>query len=481
MNVSEYLQGARQSYVEWFRSALRSKREEGVECHPEIWLQPNLGAGDQRPPHPLCVDIMIRQNDQPSMVMMMRGSEIAPLTGTMYVRDVPIRVYAPAWEDFAVWAKLRDPDWAALDPWRKKWMNPEAAQSADEDGLTGVVHYTGSPVAEGGGYLHQMDFGTAPLEALMELLNALVDMGAGEIELGQSDGSDLPADVLAELRQPDLPLGKLASLAQRVLSGLDEVERVEQASPEELLVYRKGEKNPYRAYLNNLHRLLQRTGVEARSLEFYRFLRGQRELLSPDSTAPDLSQLRLVIKDDRFLQHVEQRAPGLKGLLKRKLVADIWSVCVWDAPNGMRFANIEEPEKYGLSPDEVLDRALKNFLENRPTVELSRQGALFIAQTRDSYDSSLLLDDRWWDEMASKVQGELLACVPARHVVLIGGAARPQTVEEMCQAAQRIEAGGDHLVTDTILVRRNGKWEEFRPISEAPPATASPSRPRRPK
>jgi hypothetical protein len=474
-SVPDYLRKLRRDYVEWYRSALRSKRQQGAECKAEVWVTPNVPPGQSRPPHPLCVDILTREQDRQAMMMVARNSDAGALAGTMFIRDVPIKVYAPIWEDFIVWLRHADPDWAALDEWRKKWMEPRPSGEADEDGLTGVVHYFGTPTAEGGGYFYQIDFGSAPVEALTELLDALVSMGATEIELGRSDGSDLPADILAELQRPELPLHVVMSLAQQVLAGLDTVESVEAASPEQLKVYRNGQKNPCSVFLGNLHRLLQRTGIEARPLEFYRFLRGQSETMISDLAPADLSQLRLVVKDDRFLDNIAKIAPGMKPL-KQKLAADLWLMCVWDSPNGMRFANLDEPEKYGVSADQMLDRAMKNYLDQPVSPQLAEHGRLLIAQTRDSYDPTLLVNDAWWTEISSRVQGEILVCVPARHVVLIGGAATPGIVAEMCQAASRIEAGGDHLISNTILVRRKGKWEEFREEpAQAKPQTSPPA------
>ena len=83
----------------------------------------------------------------------------------------------------------------------------------------------------------------------------------------------------------------------------------------------------------------------------------------------------------------------------------------------------------------------------QPEVESSEHGPLIVAQTRDCYDATLLVDDAWWEQTATRVKGELLACVPARHVVLIGGTARAGTIAELRAAAERIEVGGDHSAT----------------------------------
>jgi hypothetical protein len=183
---------------------------------------------------------------------------------------------------------------------------------------------------------------------------------------------------------------------------------------------------------------------------------------------PELAQLRIVLKDDRFMENLRVQAAKMKPLVMERLAADIWKVCVWDAPNGMRFVIEGEPEEYGLSAAQFLERGRTNFLNARGEVEISEHGPLLVAQTSDSYDATLLVDDSWCGQMQARVKGELVACVPARHVVLLGGTETPRTFKEMRSAAARIEAGGDHLITSTILVRKGGRWEPFQAQAPRP-------------
>jgi hypothetical protein len=360
MDAKEYLQQVRDSYVDRYRTILRSKREEGSDCTAEVWVEPNVPAGQPRPPHPLCVDIMVGDDEKPGMVMIAGDAIDGGLMGILTIGQMPVKVYAIAWEAMPVWIRHPDPDWTALQAWRKKWMNVDGSAPSDEDGLGGLVHYMGSPVAEGGGHLYEMDFGSAPVDALMELLDAIAGMGASEVEIGRSDGSDFPADIQAELKQPELPMDRLMQVTARLLSQLPEVERIEIASPEQINVHAKPDRGVQQVYLGNLHRLLQRTGVEARAKELARYLRGQRESIIPDR-APDLSHLRIAIKDDRFLENIRQLGPKMKPLLKQNLAADLCMVCVWDAPNGMRFADETEAELYGFSPRKCLNGPVKTF------------------------------------------------------------------------------------------------------------------------
>lgn len=460
MRGIEYLQHAHDTYLDRYRRVLHAKRQEGMDCTAEVWVDPKVPPGKPKLPHPLCIDILVQRGEERTMEMVADPSGQGALIDTIQIGQVPATIYSTHWEDMAVWFRCAEPDWARLGPWQKKWMDVNRGRGDDDADFCQVVHYLGRPVAEGGGHQFEMDFGSAPPTALMELLQCFAEMGASEIELGRSDGSNLPADVLAALGSPELSVGQVTDLVCRLLSELPEIQTVERISDDGIAINANAKGKPHRVFTTNLQRLLMRTGMEARPGELYRFLRGKRESMVPETPA-DLSQLRLLVKDDRFFQSVAEHAPGAKPMLRERLAADLWLACVWDAPNGMRFATDEEPGQYEMSSEQMFQRARQNYLESRPPVELAEDGALLVARTGDCYDATLVIDEKWLDEVSEKVSGELLACVPSRSLVLIGGTGNAKTIPQMRRAAERIEAGGDHLISNTILVRRGDAWQPF--------------------
>jgi hypothetical protein len=425
------LQSARQKYLDGYRRVIREQKDEhpgGVT--PEIWIRSNPGPGDDRIVQ-LCVDILVGGEENPQMISVSNTeTPEGALVGALRVGKVDAKVFPIVWEMCVVWFRHpHRPDsaidiQAILQPWRSRWIDPErGADPADEDGLSGSAHYLSEPIAEGGGHLLEVDFGSAPIEALTDLLTALGESGATEIEVGRSDGSDLDPAIAAELeRTPQVAQQRVTEIIVSLLERLEEVQSVRTAAPDQITVRVRGEGEDLEIYTGNIYRRLLRVGGEARAKEMSRCLRSQRDVMRPDrnSNVPELSQLRPVVKDDQFIGHVQRQTQGKFSLLARKLVADLWICYVWDQPNGMRFVVTDEPGKYGLSDQELHDRAVKNFLEARPPVDLSDDGPIRIARTHDSYDATLLLDDGFWDEQveSANVVGDLLACVPSRDMVL---------------------------------------------------------------
>jgi hypothetical protein len=78
----------------------------------------------------------------------------------------------------------KNADWSHLRGWFDRWFDGEDTRQPDADGLCGVIHFLSDPKQEGAATTFEVDFGSAPVEAFEELLDALRDAGATKIEIG---------------------------------------------------------------------------------------------------------------------------------------------------------------------------------------------------------------------------------------------------------------------------------------------------------
>jgi uncharacterized protein YtpQ (UPF0354 family) len=77
-------------------------------------------------------------------------------------------------------------------------------------------------------------------------------------------------------------------------------------------------------------------------------------------------------------------------------------------------------------------------------------------------ESSVLLADGFWEELAEAVPGELVIGVPARDVVIITGSGSAAGLAKARRAVDRVFfAGGAHLLVRDLLVRRAGAWAAY--------------------
>ncbi len=80
----------------------------------------------------------------------------------------------------------------------------------------------------------------------------------------------------------------------------------------------------------------------------------------------------------------------------------------------------------------------------------------------DGLESSLLLSELFWDELADSVPGDLVIGVPARDVVIITGSRSRAGLEKARRAVDRVFfAKGEHLLLPDLVVWRDGEWEPF--------------------
>lgn len=482
MNTLAYIEGLRDKYLAAMRREIQQRREKGDLLGVEVAARPNGPPGHPANVKIIRFDLMTGTSESPQPSILMGEAAEGPQVGALQAGEIEVAIFPFLWEACRIWLRHKDPDWSGLSAWYDRWMDLEGKKDSDEDGLSGVVHFCSEPLAEGGGYLVELDFGSAPAEAFTDLLKVLSQMGASEVHVGLSDGSDMDVEIAGELKQPGLTPAGFTRLVADLLGELDEVETVEIPEPLVLRVKAPGVDEPFLSNLHNLWLLVQRTEIEKRPREVGRFIRGHREShqIRESGTKPDLSSLRPVIKPSGFIDQIRQfamdraketKVGGVKtsalSLVCRHLVADLWVACVWDRPNGMQFVTGSEPEEFGLSHEEVLERALANFLEARPAVELTKQDGVTLARTQDNYDASLLLDDAFWTQVQEEMPGALLSCVPTRDMVLITSTETPGGERALRVLASEFASSANHAISTTVLRREGGKWEVHTPTPDA--------------
>lgn len=88
------------------------------------------------------------------------------------------------------WIQLRihglpsDCDWNPLREWFMLWFRDD---DPVDDELLGAVHFMSDPDERDEYCQVTLDLGTAPVEAFEELLDAICNMGAGRLHIGQFD------------------------------------------------------------------------------------------------------------------------------------------------------------------------------------------------------------------------------------------------------------------------------------------------------
>jgi uncharacterized protein YtpQ (UPF0354 family) len=81
-------------------------------------------------------------------------------------------------------------------------------------------------------------------------------------------------------------------------------------------------------------------------------------------------------------------------------------------------------------------------------------------------ESSLLVADEFWTNLATTMPGEIVAAAPARDVLIITTSASAAGIAKAQRCVDRIFfAGGRDLLTRDLLIWRDPGWEVFTPAA----------------
>jgi hypothetical protein len=133
---------------------------------------------------PYRADFIPKNRDGTSVMVDSKSSlDFEPVTVEYGPCRVRIAPFVWDWMQVTVHGMTEEATSLAAKAWFLRWFDTNDTNEADEQGLYGVVHYLGEPKAVDGCIVMTIDFGSAPAEALDELLETLAAQGATEMKL----------------------------------------------------------------------------------------------------------------------------------------------------------------------------------------------------------------------------------------------------------------------------------------------------------
>lgn len=148
-------------------------------------------------------------------------------------------------------------------------------------------------------------------------------------------------------------------------------------------------------------------------------------------------------------------------------VGDLVIVYALDMPSSIRSLTRATRNELPVEDRELLDRARHNLLDHLP--EISRWDGDHVSMiTADGqYESSLMLVDELWTDLAAQVDGDLVVAVPSRDVLLFGGTGDPRTVPALREAIETVQSDGGYLVSDHVFRWYGTGWIVLEPQAVA--------------
>ena len=186
MKVQSVFADARHIWHRQYLQSLAEYREQYQPSAPEVMFQlsdngqPNvfrlyradMASGAVDPPNITDVNLAALADT---------GAQVIPLPSRLVVHLHPIR-----WNcvDFLVDQMLADS--GELQQWCSKWLDIDETGPLDEHGLLGAIHSVTAPEPQENGVSFSVDFGSAPVDAVNELLSVLRRLGATVVRISSS-------------------------------------------------------------------------------------------------------------------------------------------------------------------------------------------------------------------------------------------------------------------------------------------------------
>jgi uncharacterized protein YtpQ (UPF0354 family) len=184
------------------------------------------------------------------------------------------------------------------------------------------------------------------------------------------------------------------------------------------------------------------------------------DVVGPAQPLLDRTHIVPVLKSKAWVEAVRQQrqaAPATQ-LLTEPFNSELMIVYAEDRPSSIRYL---------MTRDDVGDRgklhelALANLKRLLQKIEM-RQAAdgIFLVSAGGEYEPSLLLADGIWSSGRITVDGDIVAAVPAKGMLLVTGSRNKPGVARLQAVAAEL-ARGPYALTADLLVYRGGKWVTF--------------------
>ena len=206
-------------------------------------------------------------------------------------------------------------------------------------------------------------------------------------------------------------------------------------------------------FLDNL--FIQVQGDEDPTDLIERHIRTILAMLRPEPPI-ERKQLIPIVKDKIYVDSY------CRNTVYEHYAADLYCVYAIDREDSTKTIGPEELSALQVEREDLRTVALENLETLLPPAECYGDGPWFWLTAGNDYVASLILFDSLWDEqLAAMVEGDLVAVVPSRDVVLFTGSRSSEGIVAIRHQAKEIVTTGDHVISDTLLRRSEGGWSAF--------------------
>ncbi|NOK58774.1 MAG: DUF1444 family protein [Chloroflexi bacterium AL-W] len=150
------------------------------------------------------------------------------------------------------------------------------------------------------------------------------------------------------------------------------------------------------------------------------------------------------------------------------LNADIHILYVFDTPESMRFVSPKDMTDLGIDAKNMLNIASNNLIHyfhhiNAAIQQLDTKGTgnIFLFNADENYEASGLLMHPLWDKQAIPVEGEFVAFIPARDILLVVGSHDHVGIQIATDLSARGYEERSYAISPFGYIKKGVQWERL--------------------
>lgn len=193
------------------------------------------------------------------------------------------------------------------------------------------------------------------------------------------------------------------------------------------------------------------------------WISGVKDIASGAAESDDVGNyedaLVLVLRSKEYVEQVVKR--GAK-IVSTPFVGSLYLVYMLDRPNAL--LTFTEKQRNGRDIDQLHALALSNVrsrLKNLSEKNISEGASVFYLDGNEILSPSLILLDEFWDKVSVNFPGDVIMAVPRVDLLLLCRADAPNAHLIARKVVEGVFQDDFNLLTDMLLIRRNGKIEQL--------------------
>ncbi len=181
------------------------------------------------------------------------------------------------------------------------------------------------------------------------------------------------------------------------------------------------------------------------------------------SGAVEKSRIVAILKDRAWVEDVNQaikeRGQGKPiGSIHEPYNEELVIVYAEDTPHNVQYLTSDGFAGLNMDMAELRALAFANLKKLVAEPDVRLEDGLYRIKAGGDYDACILLLEDFWDHADVRVDGELVAAVPARDFLAVTGSNDAESVARLKKAAEAVAAQASYRLTPKLFARRGRKF-----------------------